>query len=342
MEVIFMGDTNKIPLISSEIAGLWNAYMSESLTVRVLSYFLNRIEDPETQDLLQKTFDLSNQHITEITGLFNQAGLPIPDGFTDNDVNINAPRLFSDTFYLAYLSFMSRIAMHNYTLILNEMARSDMRDYFSKRIYDSIDLYNRSSELRLSKGIFIRAPFVEVGKKVEYVKSQSFMVGLLGEKRPMLLNEVTQLFGLTFSNIVGRALTTAFGQVSKNEKISDYLFEGRDIASNIVSELTEAFSNDDIPIPSTSDSFVTDSTIAPFSEKLMLTHMLVLSSSAISSLGMAISESLRVDLYALYIKYTARIMKFSQKGAKMMIDYKWLEQPPAVLKHKDLVGVQKQ
>ena len=85
-----MGDTTKIPLISSEIAGLWNAYMSESLTVRVLSYFLNRIEDPETQDLLQKTFELSNQHITEITGLFNQAGLPIPDGFTDNDVNINA------------------------------------------------------------------------------------------------------------------------------------------------------------------------------------------------------------------------------------------------------------
>ena len=31
MEVLFMGDTNKIPLISSEIAGIWNAYMSESL-----------------------------------------------------------------------------------------------------------------------------------------------------------------------------------------------------------------------------------------------------------------------------------------------------------------------
>ncbi|MGH4049810.1 MAG: DUF3231 family protein [Clostridium sp.] len=200
-------------LIFSEMAGIWNAYMSESLTVRVLSYFLNRVEDNETRDLLQQTFDKSNQHVTELTGLFNQAGLPLPDGFTDNDVNINSPRLFSDTFYLVYLSFMSRIAMYNYTLILNQIARSDIRDYFSKQIDDSIELYNKPTDLRLSKGIFIRAPFVEVAKKVEYVKSQNFMIGLLGEKRPMLLSEVTQLFGITFSNIIGRAITTAFGQV---------------------------------------------------------------------------------------------------------------------------------
>jgi len=229
--------------------------------------------------------------------------------------------------------------MHNYTLILNEIARSDIRDYFSKRIIDSIDLYNKSADLRLSKGIFIRAPFVEVTKKVQYIRSQSFMVGVFGEKRPMLLNEVTQLFGISFSNIVGRAIATAFGQVSKNESISNYFFEGMDIASNIIRELTQVFTDENIPIPSTSDSFVTDSIVPPFSEKLMLTHMIVLSASGISSLGMAVSESVRVDLYAMYLRYTAGIMKYTQKGAKLMIDYEWLEQPPTVLKHKDLVGV---
>ena len=335
------GDIKQIPLISSEIAGLWNAYMSESLIVRVLSYFLNRVEDEETRVLLQQTFDMSKQHITEITDFFNQAGLPIPNGFTDADVNINAPRLFTDSFYLAYLSYMSRIAMHNYTLILNQIARSDIRDYFSKRTYDSIDLYNNSVDLRLSKGIFIRAPFVEVSKKVQYIKSQSFMIGLFGEKRPMLLNEVAQLFGITYSNIVGKAITTGFGQVSKNERVSNYFFEGMDLSSKIIKELTEVFSNDDIPIPSSSDSFVTDSIVSPFSEKLMLTHMLVLAASGVASLGMAISESLRVDLYAMYLKYIAEIMKYTQKGAKLMIENEWLEQSPTVLKHKDLAGFKK-
>jgi len=156
--------------------------------------------------MLQQTNDLSKQHITELTDLFNQAGLTIPEAFTDKDVNINAPRLFTDTFYLAYLSFMSRVAMHNYTLILNQIARSDIRDYFSKRITDSIYLYNRSADLRLSKGIFIRAPFVEISKQVKFIKSQSFIFDFVGKKRPMLLNEVTQLFGTTFSNIVGKSI----------------------------------------------------------------------------------------------------------------------------------------
>lgn len=164
-------------------------------------------------------------------------------------------------------------------------------------------------------------------------------MGLFGKKRPLLLNEVTQLFGINFSNIVGRAISTGFGQVSKNEKIYNYFFEGMDISSKIIGELTKVFTIENIPIPSTSDSFVTDSTVAPFSEKLMLTHMLVLAASSVGSLGMAVSESVRVDLYAMYIKYTAQIMKYGQKGTKLMIDHGWLEQPPTVLNHKDLVDI---
>jgi len=43
----------------------------------------------------------------------------------------------------------------------------------------------------------------------------------------------------------------------------------------------------------------------------------------------------------MYLKYTAEILIYAQKGAKLMIDYEWLEQPPTVLKHKDLVGTKK-
>jgi len=162
-----MGDKNKMPLISSEISGLWNAYMSESITIRVMSYFLNRVEDEETRTMLQETYDISNQHIKTLTDFLNQAGLPLPEAFTENDVNINAPRLFTDSFYLAYLSFMARVAMHNYTLILNQIARSDIRDYFSKCVDDAVALYNKSTDLRLEKGIFIRAPYVDIMYPIE-------------------------------------------------------------------------------------------------------------------------------------------------------------------------------
>ena len=61
-----MGDIMKIPLISSEITGLWNSYMSDTMIVTVLKYFLNKVEDNEIRAILQQTSDLSNQHITRI------------------------------------------------------------------------------------------------------------------------------------------------------------------------------------------------------------------------------------------------------------------------------------
>ena len=334
-----MSDTNKIPLISSEITGLWNSYMSDTLIVCVLSHCLTQVECEKTRAILQQTSDLSKQHIQELTNLFNTEGLPIPDGFTDKDVNINAPRLFTDAFYLHYLGYISRVAMGNYALILNQIARCDIRDLFSKRIKEYIDLYNSSAELRLSKGIFIRAPRVEVSKNVQYIKNQSFISDWFGEKRPLLTREITHIFSIVFSNIVGRAITTAFGQVSKEKKHSDFFFEGKTIASKQIGELTSLLTDEGIPIPSSSDSYVTDSTVGPFSEKLMLNHSIVLASSGVSSLGMAIADTMRSDLQVKYMKYVTEDLKYGKDGANILIDNGWLEQPPQAIKHENLVGI---
>lgn len=191
-----MSDIKNIDLVSSEISGLWDSYMSDSLAVCVLSHFIKTVEDNETQALLQHTMDLSTQHIQKIKDIFTQEGLTIPYGFTNEDVNLNAPRLFTDTFYAAYISFMARVGMHNYTVILNQIARADIRDYFSKCVSECVDLYNKSAELRLSKGIFIRAPRIEVSKQVQFVESQSFIFDIFGEKRTLVAREITQIFAL--------------------------------------------------------------------------------------------------------------------------------------------------
>ena len=78
-----MGDITKIPLVSSEIASLWSSYMGDSLAVCVLKFFVNRVEDQETRSILQETLDSSTQHIQVLKNFFNQEGLPIPEGFTD-------------------------------------------------------------------------------------------------------------------------------------------------------------------------------------------------------------------------------------------------------------------
>ena len=332
-----MTDIKRIPLVSSEIGGLWTSYTIDTLLKCMLSHCLNNVECEETRAILQQTCDLINQHIQELVNLFKIEKLPIPNGFTDIDVKVDAPRLFTDAFYLHYLGFVARASMHNYTLLLNQMARSDIRAYFSKRITENIDLYNNSADLRLSKGIFIRAPRIEVAKEVQYVKSKSFMADWFGEKRPMLAGEITHVFANICANIVGRAVTTGFGQTSKEKRNSRLFFEGKDISSGQISELTSILMDEGIPIPSTSDSFVTDSTVGPFSEKLMVSHIVMLATSGIGSLGIAIADTMRSDLQKKYMKYTAVDMKYAKDGAAILIDNGWLEQPPQIVKHEDLV-----
>ncbi len=334
-----MPDLNNINLVSSEIAGLWDSYMGDSLAIRVLSYFLNNVEDSEVRALLQHTLDLSNQHISIVTGIFNKEGLPIPQGFTDRDVNVNAPRLYTDTLYAAYISSTARIGMYHHSLILNQVARADIRDYFSKCIAEYIDLYNKSAELRLSKGTFIRAPHINVPKEVQFVESQSFISNILGEKRPLLAREIMHIFRIVLTNMMGNALITGFSQVSPSNKISSYFSKGCHLSVELITELTDIIKKEGIPVPATSEVYVTDSTESPFSEKLMLTVVMMMASMGVSGKGMAMADSVRGDLQVMYTKLIATIMKYAKDGIDIMIENKWLEQPPQAIKHKNLVKV---
>jgi len=334
-----MSNTTKIPLVSSEIAGIWNSYVGESIFAAVLKYFSNRVDDDQTRDILKQTLDITNVHIQELTNLFNQEKLPIPQAFGDNDVNINAPRLYTDTFYLQYLGYASRIAMYNYTLALNQIARSDIRDYFSRCISQSVDLYNKSAQLRLEKGIFIRAPYIEVPKQVEFIKNEEFLVEWFGKKRSLLAQEITHLFSISFATMIRKALLNGFIQVCKDKKICDYMLKVKNLSTKQSDTFTSVFGEEDISTPYPSDSYVTDSTIAPFSEKLMLNKVMIMFSSMTSSMGMALSESRRSDLQSIYTKFMGEAIKYSKEGLDIMIENRWLEQPPQAISHENLIGV---
>jgi len=328
-----MEDTLKIPLVTSEIAGLRNSYMGESMAVCVLKYFLNRVDDSETQAILQSTLKLSNKHIQLLVIILNQAKLPIPEGFTDKDVNINAPRLYNDEFYLFYLSFMSRTKMIRYAQILSNCARTDIRDYFTNLMVEASDLYNYAIDIRLSKGVFTRFPQVEVSKKIEYIKSINPLMDWFGEKRSLFVDEITQVSVAIIANTVGSALTTGFGQVCMTNEISKYMFKGRDMFSKKIDLLSSLLTSENIPIPSTSYSSVTDSKVPPFSEKLMMFHVLTLGSISIVNDGIAMAETLRTDLSNNYMKFLTEDIKYSKDGGNIMIEKGWFEKPPQAINH---------
>jgi hypothetical protein len=93
--------------------------MNDSLSICVFKYFLNKVEDTEIKEVIQYSLHLAVQHVQRITDLFNSEDIPIPNGFTDQDVDVNAPRLYSDSFFLNYIKQMSKIGLAAYGLALS-------------------------------------------------------------------------------------------------------------------------------------------------------------------------------------------------------------------------------
>lgn len=88
--------THNARLTSAELSQLWTGYMQDSLSIYILKHFLQTVEDKEIKSILKHTLELSQAHIPKLTAIFESDNRPVPHGFTNQDVNLNAPRLFSD------------------------------------------------------------------------------------------------------------------------------------------------------------------------------------------------------------------------------------------------------
>src|SRR5699024_9455781 len=109
-----MSESN-IHLTSSEIGALWADYMKESMSLQVMDFMLQHIGDPEIKHIVQYAHDLSSNHLDTLGTIFEDENYAIPNGFSDQDVNMNAPWLFTDIFCLTYVNHMTRLEMTAYS-----------------------------------------------------------------------------------------------------------------------------------------------------------------------------------------------------------------------------------
>lgn len=334
-----MEPAHNIRLTASEIGNLWNQFQTDSLAVCVLRYFANRVEDSETRSIIEHALKLSRQHIQKITEILNAEKYPIPKGFTDEDVNIAAPRLFSDTFYLIYIQNMSRIGLIGYSLALPVIVRSDVRDFYNQCLASSAELSNQVTRVMQSKGVFSRPPYISTPDKIEFVEKQSFMTGWFGKRRPLESMEITQLFLSILTNIFGKALVMGYSQVANSQEVRDYMLRGKKIADKHIEVFTSLFHEDDLSLPQSWDSEVMDSTVSPFSDKLMMFHTRVLSMAGLGNYGTGLATSLRYDLVGHYTRLLAEFAHYADDGINLMINNGWMEQPPHSVDRKALVHV---
>ena len=236
-----------IPLTVSEMGFLWAQYLNDSLNICIMKYYKNICEDKEILSLIENSLSISQNDIKMITEIFTKENHPIPAGFTDEDVNINAPRLYSDTFIVSYIQKLEVVAMSYIGMAVGLSARSDVNNFFMGLLSSVVELHDNARKVMLSKGIYIRPPHIPVADNVDFVERQSFLFDFLGQqKRPLTALEIAHLFNSHQTNSFGKALMMAYSQVCKNEEVKQYLVKGKEIANKHMEKFGSILNEEDI------------------------------------------------------------------------------------------------
>ncbi len=326
-----------IKLTADEISQLWAAYMNDSAAKCQLSHFLAKVKDDEIRPVIEHALELSKAHVATLADFFKKENYPIPYGFSlEEDVDENAPKLFSDTYVLNYLNQMGKIGLQGYSIAVSLAVRSDIYSYFAECLKESIDLLRIANNVLLSKGLYIKSPYLETPGNVDFIKKQNFLTGYFGERRPLTGLEISNLFANFKRNAIGAATLIGFSQVAKSKDVKQFFLRGKDIAEKHCEIFGSILREDDLPVPMSWDTEVTDSTTYTFSDKLMMFYTTSLTSLSIGYYGASIAGSLRRDIATQYVRLNHEIGLYSEDGANIMIKHGWLEEPPRALDRDEL------
>ncbi|MDZ5472953.1 DUF3231 family protein [Bacillus sp. 31A1R] len=191
-----------------------------------------------------------------------------------------------------------------------------------------MELFNETTDLLLKKGIEVRSPYIPYLQEVDMVEKQHFLAGWWGEQRPLTAAEITHLFSNIQTNHMGTAVITGFAQVAKSKDVRDYFKRGKEISKEQIEVFSKSLHEDDLPAPVTWDAQVQDTTESPFSDKLMLFQISLMTAAGMGNYGTAISASPRRDIAAVYVRLQGEIGLYAEDGLNLLIKHAWLERPP--------------
>ncbi|YCA46366.1 DUF3231 family protein (plasmid) [Bacillus sp. JZ8] len=322
-------------LTSAEVGKLWATYMGNSMSTCILSYFLQHVEDSEIKGLVEHALSLSEEFQSIIKEIFTKEHIPIPHGFTKEDVNLEAPRLFEDEFYVHYLKYAAKAGMSIYNVAVPLMYREDVRNFYLYCIDATTKLMEQIKSILMDKGLIIKPPIIPTPEDVK-IAHPDYLKGLIEKARPLHALEITHLYDNIESNVTSKALIMAFRQVAKLEKVREVFKKGEDLTTRAVERYMSKLHDDHLPAPSFLDHLVTTSIISPFSDKLMLFHKVDMFSMKIRAFGNSVAVNGRHDLAVLYGKSLTNIFKFVDDASHVMMKNGWMEVPPEAADRENL------
>ena len=111
---------DKPSITSSEIGTLWMTYQQKTLIICLLDYMIEHADDEDAKTIMTDLREQLIIYIRKIKTIFEKEGAVVPTGLSSQDVNVQAPKLFTNGFDIMFLRVIKEIRMGMYTLSLGK------------------------------------------------------------------------------------------------------------------------------------------------------------------------------------------------------------------------------
>ncbi|USK54209.1 DUF3231 family protein [Cytobacillus solani] len=329
-------ETKKTTLTAAEVSALWLQYMGDSMAICMYKYFLKIVEDEEIKQIIERSLQLAESHITKIPKLLKSANFQVPIGFTEKDVNLKAPRLFSDQYILFYSYIMTIHGLTAYSLAVTNTERKDIQDYFFECTVTSKELFQQIVALSKTHPNFSSVPGIPSSAGGEFIESTGIISNLIGDKRPLNSSELSTIFFNSKKTGFIMSLSLAFSQVAKLEEVRNFMLKNVKLAEKDVQSFDSILQQEHLPVPERWDAEITEAKVSPFSDKLLMFHAAFLVNAALSYYGAALGSSFRSDIILNYYTVFNHAMEAGMMCYKIMVKHGWMEKQPEAIDRKSL------
>ncbi|PLS08593.1 DUF3231 family protein [Neobacillus cucumis] len=319
----------KNKLSVSDLANLWKVYMIENLLIPIKIPMIQTCKDEEIKSALSLGLEISIKYVQKIAEFYEEVQHPIPKGFAVQDhVNQQAPALFTDNYYLYYINEMSKLGFRTLPQAIEQTENKELLKIWYEAFEDYKNLYNKSTEILKNKNLFPQPPELPIPKKIEFIKHNNYLGNWAGIKRPLNAEEILRVHGTAYRNEISKTLLIGLSKVTKDQEIKKFLERGIKNANKIIGDMHQVLINENLEPPLPLHNEVMDSTISPYSEKLILVHVAQMGSGAIGIYGSDLAAVFRKDLAFKFIKIIGEAILYGEDGMDLLIKRGWIESPP--------------
>jgi hypothetical protein len=121
--------------------------------MRILEYFIEKSDDQQAKNILGGLWQELNFYVLQMEQLFKDQGMVKPVDYTNEDVILEAPKLYDNGFDVMFLRILKEVSMGMYTINMNMAYNDKVMQIFEGLTTVTQKIYKLSTLYLLEKGI---------------------------------------------------------------------------------------------------------------------------------------------------------------------------------------------